>query len=668
MHSGNADEEPGSITMEQLNQSQAQEPPVNANGATGELGPGLPFLKGGGFPEPESSARTRLIRSVAVAALVLSAVYLVWRVIFTVDMGVWFVAVPLLILEAHHALGLGIYTFSLWDVSAPPVPPPVIATDLRVAVLIPTYDESVEVLLPVISAALAVQPAHQTWVLDDGDRPHVAQLAADLGAQYIARAENTEAKAGNLNNALEHIEADIIAVVDADHVVLPGFLTHTLGYFDDSKIAVVQTPQDFYNVDSFEHQDRGEGREKFNEQAVFNRLIHPAKYRWNAVSWCGTGALVRVAALRDVGGVATDSLTEDIQTSIRMHKAGWQLVAHNEVLARGLAATTMPQYMLQRERWARGAMQVMKSERLLTSRALTPAQRLAYSATLFAWFDSLRSLLFVLLPIAVIFTGAIPVDTSLIVFGPIVLGTFLMQLVALRLLTRGHSPRVLSLTFDLLRMPAVIPALGELITGRSRKRQFNVTPKGRIERTRIHAPRMLTGLILMTWGAMGWAALTIAGMTPMEYRYPEAILGVSVVLAGNVGLLLAATRRVRDPRFAGELRASVRFPVDLEATVGDHAARIVDLSLTGARVLVPHELTSTEVGAMRTLRIALANLELRTTVVWIREAPEGGTAIGLEFLPEQRTVVQRLALLLFHAKTDQVSQELVPRSTEKRAS
>jgi len=655
--------------MEQLNQSQAQEPPVNGNAATGELGPGLPFLKGGGFPEPESSARTRLIRSVAVAALVLSAVYLVWRVIFTVDLGVWFVAVPLLILEAHHALGLGISTFSLWDVSAPPVPPPVIATDLRVAVLIPTYDESIEVLLPVISAALAVRPAHETWVLDDGDRPEVAQLAADLGAQYLARADNTDAKAGNLNSALDHVEADIVAVIDADHVVLPGILTNTLGYFDDPKIAVVQTPQDFYNVDSFEHQDRGDSEEKYNEQAVFNRLIHPAKHRWNAVSWCGTGALVRVEALRDVGGVATDSLTEDIQTSIRMHKAGWKLVAHNEVLARGLAATTMPQYMLQRERWARGAMQVMKSERLLTSRALTPAQRLAYSATLFTWFDSVRSLLFVVLPIAIIFTGAIPVDTSLIVFGPIFLGTFLVQIAALRLLTRGHSPRVLSLTFDLLRMPAVIPALGELITGRGRNRQFTVTPKGRVERTIIHAPRMLTGMILLTWGAMGWAALTIAGMTPMEYRYPGAILGVSVVLAANVGLLLAATRRVRDPRFAGELRASVRFPVDLEAMVDDHRGRIADLSLTGARVTIPEfDSASTEVGAPTTLRVTSANLELRTTVVWMREASEGGTVVGLDFLPEQRGVVQRLALLLFHANTDQPSEELAPPSAKRQAS
>ena len=54
----------------------------------------------------------------------------------------------------------------------------------RVAVLIPTYDEAEEVLLPTIAAAVALQPAHETWVLDDGRRPWVAALAHDLGARY----------------------------------------------------------------------------------------------------------------------------------------------------------------------------------------------------------------------------------------------------------------------------------------------------------------------------------------------------------------------------------------------------------------------------------------------------------------------------------------------------
>ncbi len=658
-------------TMATINESHSQE---NSAAESGALGPGLPFLEGGGFPEPESRARTRLIRFVAVAALAVSAVYLGWRVAFTIDMAVWFVAIPMLILEVHFALGLGVFTFSLWDVSAPPVPPPVIATKLRVAILIPTYDESIEVLLPAISAALAVRPAHETWVLDDGDRPYVARLAADLGAQYLARTDNEDRKAGNINRALEHIEADIVAVMDADHVVLPGILTNTLGYFDDPKIAVVQTPQDFYNVDSFEHEDLGQSSGKFNEQAMFNRVVHPAKHRWNAVTWCGTGALVRVNALREVGGVATDSVTEDVQTSVRMHKAGWRIVAHNEVLARGLAATTMDEYMVQRERRARGAMQVLKSERLLTSRALTPAQRLAYGSTVFSWFDSVRSLLFVVLPIAVLFTGAIPIDASLRVFGPMLVGILFMQFTAMRLLARGNYPPVLSLAFELLRMPAVIPTLGELIKRRGHKRTTMMTVKGRFERNRIRAPRMLTGLILLTWGAMGWAALTIAGATPMEYLYPGAILGVSVVVASNVGLLLVATRRVRDPRFAGEYRGSVRFPVDLEATVGDHPARIVDISLSGARVVVPGIDPASLVlsGDAMTLRITAANLELRTMVVRAGDSPDRGTVAALEFLrrgaDHQRAAVQRLALLLFHAKSDSAPVELAPPADKRQVS
>ena len=56
---------------------------------------------------------------------------------------------------------------------------------LRVAVLIPTYDEPSEVIAPTIAAACALEPAHETWVLDDGERPEVEQLAKALGARYL---------------------------------------------------------------------------------------------------------------------------------------------------------------------------------------------------------------------------------------------------------------------------------------------------------------------------------------------------------------------------------------------------------------------------------------------------------------------------------------------------
>jgi len=618
-------------------------------------GAGLLAVESGALPPPESPARTRLIRIVAVSALAISAVYLLWRAVFTIDPAAWFVAIPMWALEAHHAFGLAVYTFSLWDVEHPSTPAPVLATDLKVALLVPTYDESIEVLFPVVSAAVEIAPDHETWVLDDGNRPRVAKLAADLGANYLARSENIHAKAGNLNNALEHIDADVIAVVDADHVVLPGFLTNTLGYFDDPNVAVVQTPQAFYNVSSFEHDRISGDGELFNEQSVFYRVILPAKNHWDAVFWCGTGALVRVEALEAVGGVATESITEDIHTSIKLHKDKWSLVAHNEVLARGLAAADARQYMLQRERWARGAMQVMKRERLLTSSDLTFAQRVAYAATLFAWFDALRSFLFVMLPAAVLFSGVMPFAARPELYGPMFLGTFFMQFTALRLLARGHYPPLLSVLFEVLRMPAVVPALTEIV--RPGNRGFKVTPKGRRSgaRSRIRAPRLLTFLLVVSGAALIWAVLTLSGLTSMTYANPGAMIGAAVFLAANVALITVAVRRIRDERFAGERRASVRFPVSLRATVDGRPAQVVDLSLTGAKVELPgsslHEFgPPTGVD----LHIAAADTTLRAAPVAVRLRSDGtGLILGLQFVPGQRAAVRSLTRLLFHGAAEE---------------
>ena len=159
----------------------------------------------------------------------------------------------------------------------------------RVAVLIPTYNESREVLLPTIAAAVALRPGHETWVLDDGNRPWVQELAGLLGARYRARGSAEHAKAGNLNSAIETLDVDVVAVLDADHVARADFLTATLPYFDDDRVAVVQTPQDFYNLESFEHVTRRRGR-RYMEQELFYRALAAGRNRWNAAFWCWSRA------------------------------------------------------------------------------------------------------------------------------------------------------------------------------------------------------------------------------------------------------------------------------------------------------------------------------------------------------------------------------------------
>ncbi|TFV55140.1 glycosyltransferase, partial [Mycobacterium sp. PS03-16] len=159
-------------------------------------------------------------------------------------------------------------------------------------------------------------------------------LAAALGARYVTRPVHDSAKAGNLNHALAMVTTDLVAVFDADHVPEPDFLTRTLPYFADQQLALVQTPQDFYNTSSFEHYRPGS---PLHEESLFYRVVQAGKHNAGAAFWCGTNAVLRVSALRGVGGVATETLTEDFHTTLRLHRAGWRTAYHNQVLASGLA-------------------------------------------------------------------------------------------------------------------------------------------------------------------------------------------------------------------------------------------------------------------------------------------------------------------------------------------
>lgn len=140
-----------------------------------------------GYPPPEPKGPRRWTRFVAIAAVVIGAAYLTWRLLFTIAWESWWISVPLFLLEVHAYLGLLLFIPSTWDLDAIRPARRVTEPESRVAILIPTYNESVDILLPTLAAAIATRLPHETWVLDDGDRPAVKQLAEELGASYVTR-------------------------------------------------------------------------------------------------------------------------------------------------------------------------------------------------------------------------------------------------------------------------------------------------------------------------------------------------------------------------------------------------------------------------------------------------------------------------------------------------
>jgi cellulose synthase (UDP-forming) len=592
---------------------------------------------------PQSSRQRRYLRSrqaLAAIALVVAVAYLIWRALFTLNPDALLLSWFLLVLEAHAILGIGLATYSLWD-TRPLEPASRRLPEGRTAVFITTYDEAVEIVLPTVAAASELEGDVEVWLLDDGARPAMRELADRFRISYIGRQDSAHAKAGNLNNALDQVDADFVAILDADHVPHPDFLRHTLPYFNDPGLAVVQTPQDFYNADSFEHGAlRGDGADEkrlhYTEQSLFYRAIQPGKNRWGAAFWCGTPAVLRTAALRDVGGVATDSVTEDLMTTIRLHRAGWRTVFHDEVLARGLAAPTAAEYRLQRRRWGIGAIQTLRHERPLSGPGLSWRQRLSYAATFLAWFDALRIIGLLLVPPLVLLTGAAPLDVPLATFATFFSVYFVMQLAAMQALGRGTFRPIQSSIFELVRLDASLTALVSGYSGRNLT--FEVTPKGRSQEPRIPIPRLLLLFVAVQLLAAGWYLASLLGMTATSYTVPGIAHGAAAWLLVNLALLTTAVGRVRRREYRPERRRSQRMDVDAPGAVDGLIATFVDISTTGTRAVVwstEARFSPGEDVVAHVKRGAHGTARLRARVVTATRPTDGPLTLHLDFLEGQ---------------------------------
>jgi len=232
-----------------------------------------------------------------------------------------------------------------------------------VDVFICTYDEPAEVLDRSILTALALDYRDVTvWVLDDTRRDWLREYCASVGARYIARADNEGAKAGNLNNALSvtasATNAPIILVLDADFAPRPELLKRTVGLLSNPQVAVVQTPQFYYNPDPIQHNLLA-GQSWVDDQRFFFDVFQPAKDAWGCAFCVGTSFIVRRDRLTEIGGFPSEAISEDINLTYTMlRNGGYQTWWLNERLSIGLSAEGIPEYITQRARWCLGTMQV----------------------------------------------------------------------------------------------------------------------------------------------------------------------------------------------------------------------------------------------------------------------------------------------------------------------
>ena len=259
---------------------------------------------------------------------------------------------------------------------------------------VPTVDifvtcagENSNVILDTIRAAAAIDWPREKFrvvVLDDKDSSDVRWQVQALRYQfpniyYTARQKKRHIhhhfKAGNLNHGLSFVQglegggAEYIAALDADMIVKPEWLRAILPHLiSDPQVGLACPPQVswhspeipnmnvpklgalgltgfqlFYNVPK--------GDSLAQSLVYFFDTFEPIKDRMG-VAWCtGSGYAIRRAALHQIGGFPTGSMTEDVFCSSLLLAAGWKTCYVHEPLQYGLIPDSFAGHIRQRTRW-----------------------------------------------------------------------------------------------------------------------------------------------------------------------------------------------------------------------------------------------------------------------------------------------------------------------------
>lgn len=420
--------------------------------------------------------------------------------------------------------------------------------------------EPVELLHRILPALQAADYTHDTWLLDEGRSKEAWRVCQQYGVKYFSRQGlshyNTpegkfavKTKGGNHNawyDACGH-KYDVVAQIDTDFIPRKDFLTKTLGYFTDPKVAFVGTPQIYGN----EHRSfvaKGAAQQQY----TFYGPVLKGLYGRDTMMLLGANHVIRVSALKDIdyyGG----HLTEDLLTGMTLHGRGWKSVYVPEALAEGEGPETWIAYFNQQMRWAFGCMDILlhHSPRLLPR--MTWERRRYYFLIMQHYFNGLAMAIGVITVITGLVFGVsfASMDSSVIVlYALLIVWQILIATWLQRYNIRPKREQGLLLAGKIVSIaawPIYLMAIVGVIRGK--RISFKVTPKGSNQESyvplSVFAPHIIIGVIV---------AVALAASFRTHDQNPIIVFWGAVTVLSMLGIALGAwihglvRSRQTDPR------------------------------------------------------------------------------------------------------------------------
>ena len=326
-----------------------------------------------------------------------------------------------------------------------------------VSIHVPAYNEPPELVIETLDALARLDyPDFEVLVIDNNTVDPLVWLPVEehcrrLGPRF--RFFHVEClagfKAGALNFALRHTDprAGIVAVIDADYVVQPGWLRDLVPAFAAERTGIVQAPQDY--------RDAGESAFKAMCHAEYRGFFHigmVTRNERNAIIQHGTMTLVRRSLLERIGW-AEWCITEDAELGLRIFEQGYEATYIPQSYGRGVMPDNFLDFKKQRSRWAFGAMQILRRhfDLLIQGRGVrvTGGQRYHFVAGWLPWLGDGFNLIFncaALVWSLVMVAFPRHIDPPLAIFSVLPLSLFAFKLVKMVHLYRTRVGANLSQT------------------------------------------------------------------------------------------------------------------------------------------------------------------------------------------------------------------------------
>ncbi|MEW2322019.1 glycosyltransferase [Streptomyces griseoincarnatus] len=233
----------------------------------------------------------------------------------------------------------------------PPVTEPV-------TVLVPAYNEA-KCIENTVNSLMASDHPIEVLVIDDGSTDGTARIVEAMGLPNVRVIRQLNAgKPAALNRGLANARHDIVVMMDGDTVFEPSTVRELVQPFGDPRVGAVAGNAKVGNKDSligaWQHIEYVMG---FNLDRRMYDILRCMPTIPGAV-----GAF-RKSALEPIGGMSDDTLAEDTDVTMALHRAGWRVVYAENARAWTEAPETVQQLWSQRYRWSYGTMQAIWKHR-----------------------------------------------------------------------------------------------------------------------------------------------------------------------------------------------------------------------------------------------------------------------------------------------------------------